>query len=479
MADFKQGTDAEVKSGAAQYKAGAIFSDQAATPVGGTTRTVDRVIPGTQGSTKRVTETTGGEPIFHRIVIYPTQDDQGKVNGADRVVYIIKNGTYQPAAISKDGGKKYLFSDPNYPTMAGVAGADLQKDLNSNESPIRKNLDANTSQALTKAGVPKDQAKTIVASTQNDATTSGGQGDGTNPTGLQVLKPGQVKGTGRNKFPQELRYPLGLGKGTTQDVVQFTMLEYRPQEFDATQAGFTARKRDVSGKGIGTVYLPVPAGIRDSNGANWTSADMNAFQAAIVDLSKESIEKGAEGFKNVAENIAGKIDRASPELKQAVIQTFTAKATGVQGILARTQGAVINPNMELLFSGPTLRSFAFTYKLSARSKDEAKQIIQIIRFFKQGMSPQKSESNIFLKAPHTFQVRYLLRGQGEHPYIGKMKECALQNFSVNYTPEGNYATYEDGFMVSYEISMQLQELEPVFNNDYTELDNDADSQIGF
>ena len=364
--------------------------------------------------------------------------------------------------------------------MAGVAGAGLQKDLNSGKSPIHKNLDTNTSQSLTKAGVPKDQAKTVVASTQNDATTSGGQGDGTNPTGLQVLKSGQVKGTGRNKFPQELRYPSGLGKGTTQDVVQFTMLEYRPQEFDATQAGFTARERDVSGKGIGTVYLPVPAGIRDSNGANWTSADMNAFQAAIVDLAQETIKEGAEGGLNQAKEIVGKIPGASDELKNAVIQTFVAKATGAQGILARTQGAIINPNMELLFSGPTLRSFAFTYKLSARSYTEAQQIIQIIRFFKQGMSPQKSESNIFLKAPHTFQVRYLLRGQVEHPYIGKMKECALQNFTVNYTPENNYATYEDGFMVSYEIGMQLQELEPVYNNDYGNLDGSkTDEEIGF
>lgn len=468
MADFKQGTDAEVKSGAAQYKAGAIVSDEASTFVGGKPR---EDAPGV---------IVGGTKIYHRTVVYPTQDDQGKVNGADRVVYIVKDGKYQPAAISKDGGKTYQFSDPNYPTMAGVAGADLQKDLKSNKSRIHKNLDTNTSQSLTKAGISKEQAKTVVASTENDASQDGESGDGSNPVGLQEFKPGQVKGTGRNKFPQELRYPLGLGKATTQDVVQFTMLEYRPQEFDATQAGFTARERDVSGKGIGTVYLPVPAGIRDSNGANWTSADMNAFQAAIVDLGQETIKEGADGGVNQAREIVGKIPRASDELKNAVIQTFVAKATGVQGILARTQGAVINPNMELLFSGPTLRSFAFTYKLSARSYTEAQQIIQIIRFFKQGMSPQKSESNIFLKAPHTFQVRYLLRGQGEHPYIGKMKECALQNFTVNYTPENNYATYEDGFMVSYEISMQLQELEPVYNNDYGNLDgSEIDNEIGF
>jgi len=116
--------------------------------------------------------------------------------------------------------------------------------------------------------------------------------------------------------------------------------------------------------------------------------------------------------------------------------------------------------------------------MSARNDTEAKTIIKIIRFFKQGMSPQKSSSNLFLKSPHTFKIRYLLRGQNgnEHPYIGKIKECALQSFTVNYTPEGQYATFRDGVLVSYEITMQFQELEPIFNSDYP---NDNDASIGY
>ena len=46
------------------------------------------------------------------------------------------------------------------------------------------------------------------------------------------------------------------------------------------------------------------------------------------------------------------------------------------------------------------------------------------------------------------------------------KECALTNMSMKYTPDGNYATYEDGVMSSYEMTMQFKELEPVFNDDY-------------
>ena len=54
----------------------------------------------------------------------------------------------------------------------------------------------------------------------------------------------------------------------------------------------------------------------------------------------------------------------------------------------------------------------------------------------------------------------------EHPYIGQIKECALESFNVDYTPEGQYATFSDGIMVSYQITMQFRELEPIFNDDY-------------
>ena len=89
------------------------------------------------------------------------------------------------------------------------------------------------------------------------------------------------------------------------------------------------------------------------------------------------------------------------------------------------------------------------------------------------MSPIRTESNLFLKAPNTFKIQYLHRPQGEtadHPYIGRIKECALQSVTTSYTPEGQYATFSDGVMVSYQLTMQFQELEPIFNDDYEEIE---------
>jgi hypothetical protein len=169
---------------------------------------------------------------------------------------------------------------------------------------------------------------------------------------------------------------------------------------------------------------------------------------------------------------------------KALGATFAAAA--VRGnnaeILSRAEGAVINPNLELLFNGPQLRPFNFTFKLAAREKKESDNIIKILNFFKRGSSAIRTESNLFLKAPHTFHIQYLHMGQSgeDHPFIGRIKECALQSITTSYTPEGQYATFNDGAMVSYQITMQFSELEPIFNDDYERIgDKATDTEIGF
>ena len=132
--------------------------------------------------------------------------------------------------------------------------------------------------------------------------------------------------------------------------------------------------------------------------------------------------------------------------------------------------------MELLFRGPALRPFGFTFRLSPRDREESGTVLKIIRMFKQSMAPQTTPSSLFLKASNTYRLEFLTSGGGKHRYLPKVKECALSDFSVNFTPDGSYMTYENNSMVSYEISFSFQEIEPVYNSDY---DNDGDTSIGY
>ena len=128
-------------------------------------------------------------------------------------------------------------------------------------------------------------------------------------------------------------------------------------------------------------------------------------------------------------------------------------------------------NMELLFNGPTLRSFSFSFKMTPRSPSEAQECKNIIRSFKSNMAPKTKNtgsvggSGVFLKTPNVFELRYK-KGNGDHPFLHKFKQCFLTNVSVNYTGEGVYTTYDDATPVSMQIDLSFKELEPIYDVDY-------------
>ena len=271
-------------------------------------------------------------------------------------------------------------------------------------------------------------------------------------------------------------YPETL-RQTEQDVIKFTILKYQPKGFKAREntLDFFGERNIFKGrKPVGTVILPIPANIGDSNSCDWGENSMNAIQAAVANIGLEFLTG-----TNLAEQIGATtkgVQANKDQIKEVLGAAVVEAATGGQGgaLLSRTKGVIMNPNMELLFKKPQLRPFTFTFKLAPRSRKEAVQVINIIRTFKQSMAPIRSESNLFLRTPHTYRLQYMTRGK-VHPYLNMFKECALTNLNMKYTPDGNYSTYEDGVMTAYEMTMQFKELEPVFNDDY---EMSASSTIG-
>jgi hypothetical protein len=449
--------------------AGSICSGQARTKVGVTYRNVNVEQP--DGSIKVVKQPRGGTGIYHA--------SASKINPDGSVttdVYIIKDGSWQKAATTNDGGKTYTFDDD-------VAGAGLQKELSDPKGAIHKNIDANINKAADKAELPKEEKDKLVDGNDKKASTE--EGDDENKTGDSKIPASETEianvpaeTNSRNSFPTCV-YPLDLAT-TKQDVIRITMLEYVPKDFSVKTFGFSDREKARNRNSIGTVTLPIPGGIQDNQSVQWSGQNMNALEAAAANVALTTIGKGFDAGAQSAIDIVDVVSKNSGEVSTALSNAFAGAASGTGGqLLTRTTGAVINPNLELLFGGPSLRTFSFKFKMNAREKRESEAIVKIIRFFKQGGAPQKSPSHLFLKSPHTFLIQYLHRGEGENPFMGRIKECALQSISVNYTPEGNYATFPDGEMTSYELTLGFGELEPIFNSDYSELDGDQDTMIGF
>jgi hypothetical protein len=303
----------------------------------------------------------------------------------------------------------------------------------------------------------------------------------TNTDELDSVKKGTRRGEG--SYGGDMKYPINLAS-EVQDVIKFSILEYVP-----SLQGAPGRERIVTLEGgspivvgskrIGVITLPIPAGISDSNPMGWNNESLNVLQEAAGRVADTILKGGTvDEAGKTAEDLAKK--GTSPDGADAIRGIFTNLAAQAGGLAQRTQGAINNNNVELLFSGPSLRSFSFTFLFYPREPNEAIEVRRIIRAFKQAMSVKRSATSLLLKSPHTFAIQYMTSKDGKavaHPYLNRFKECALTSCSVEYTPDGTYMTYDgpEKSMTAYRLSLSFQELEPLFDDEYG-LDDD---NIGF
>ncbi len=248
----------------------------------------------------------------------------------------------------------------------------------------------------------------------------------------------------------------------------------------------------------GTILLPIPSNVSDANNVSYGESRLNGLAAAGIsaagNLGEKAFDKllGGESFDlktevtNTGEKLGNKIvtmmggdgstaaitaaDVITKQLTASAVNIFDANVTANQ-LLARSNGEIINPNLEILFSDVTLRNFAFRYKLTPRNKYEAEQVKLIIRAFKRNMAPQAigsdGASDFFLRSPNVFKLRYR-SGNKDHPFLNKFKQCFLSDMQTKYTGEGIYSTYDDGTPVSIELSLSFKEIQPIYDIDYDE-----------
>ena len=437
---------------------------------------------------------TGSEEKYFTLVNKKTgeievwQDNPDGINRTDkRIGNISKNGKikYHSNWFSNVSEKdRKLVNDniteiKNQSLKTATNGIIEEKGLDPGPAGAEANKLTNTKKALT----PEDYATTGA-----DAQTAiEKQQDAIKEFGVQTGT--REKDFGVHVFPTTLRIDKDA-----QDFLKFDMMAYKPSKMkgdhnDIKSLGIDREPTDR--ESIGTVVLPIPGGIRDQQNVSWNSETINAVELAAAQLALTMIEKNVSAGIDL---LGAKVQAAleTSETKAAVSTYLAGQAAGGKDIMARTTGAIMNPNMELLFNGPEMRNFSFSFLLAPRDDKEAKTVISIIRFFKQGMAPIRSKSRLFLKSPHTFRLAYKHRtrlnkeGEGsgqkktsrDHPYLNKFKECALGSLGVDYAPNGNYSTYEDGVMTAYRLTMNFREMSPIYNDDYKDA-NPLPAEIGF
>jgi len=308
--------------------------------------------------------------------------------------------------------------------------------------------------------------------------------------------------------PLILSYPNDGSFSNTQDHVVIEQFTYRPPQESLFRTGQnlnTGNFAQIITQGltrnsnlrsfVGMVKLPIPNQLAISNGVSWGEDRANPVEAAAffgaLGLAQNALDKN---IANVFGGFLGGFSDLMDELKKGgvgsgtpsglLLSSFISQyALGKIGInvdpaqfIARGTGTTINPNLELLFNGPKLRSFSFTFEFAPIGLNDATAARRVMRFFKQGMAAKRFKStSIFIGSPNVFRISYRGSGNKSIKGLNKFKICALTSCEINYTPEGVYQSYDDPNAVSMPVrtnmTLSFTELTPIFEQDYLNQDD--------
>jgi hypothetical protein len=139
-------------------------------------------------------------------------------------------------------------------------------------------------------------------------------------------------------YPQKMR--------NDQDRIVFERYAYEPKMASDPKEQFT----HAGGSAISRIILPIQSGISDTNSVDWGGANLNPVEMFGVKTAMEALTK--QKFSEVAIDAMDEFQRAMTSNKDMLKYYFAQEAVGVQGLLSRASGSVLNPNLSLLFNGP-------------------------------------------------------------------------------------------------------------------------------
>jgi len=472
---------------------------------------------------KKGNKTSDGEETFEREVTLNRYEDpsnnQTKKKKKVKVKIYAKSGKVEfydnknTLLLTKESDGQTTQNSPNEAfKYLGVGNDDTQKQLTTELKEARLKVVQNAEEIKDTATLEDLKTKTGYKSKINNidppATTE--TEENTDEPGKEEITPltEEERDANQKKIEEALTrkdYPTGrLGSGyyrypiTTvpdelgYDFIRITAYEYTAGGKNALRIGKgrpSAKERLVQdSKKLETVLLPMQPNFSESNAVTWGGDNINPAQligasAAAAGISflgnlgqPGNVETLQRSLAGIGQEITDMIqdDVTGP----ALVAYFAGQAVGAN-ILGRTAGATLNPNLELLFTGPNLRTFNFNFRFTPRSPKEAKEIKEIIRVFKKNMAVQRSMSNLFLLTPNVFTVEYIYNSKGSkagelHPYLNIFKPMAMTNLNVNYTPDGTYMTYNDGgSLTAYDLQMSFGEIEPIYSDEYSSNDTDV------
>lgn len=231
----------------------------------------------------------------------------------------------------------------------------------------------------------------------------------------------------------------------------------------------------------GKVTLPLSAGLNFNDNAVYQNADLGLIAGALETAS------GAEGKFTLSD---GNLSAAGAALAAQKLSGLAGEALGGAAgllagrgnrLLAGGVGAIAGadllnqlpnalasatrfapaPNERVLFKRMNIRKFSFQFKMVAFSEAEAKEIKNIITFFRTEMYPEQvnlttgGDLPLALKFPNVFDIRIKNR-KGNNPAY-KIQRCYLESVATTFNATSP-TMYRGEYFMEVDIGLSFSEI---------------------
>lgn len=203
---------------------------------------------------------------------------------------------------------------------------------------------------------------------------------------------------------------------------------------------------------VSAISLYVPETLVKSYSVDWgvenSESMMSGSTVAQTILAGQELGKQNRGFVDSLKLIA------TPSVSQAATKALNGMKYA-QKSLGITPG---NTKAELLFNAVDFNQFSFDYRFAPKSEKEAANVLSIIRMFRHHMLPEYYDKlNYLYIYPSEFEVSYWT-GTDENPYLEQHMTAVLRNVTINYNPNGQFMTFDNGMPTHINLTLQFQEL---------------------
>jgi len=202
------------------------------------------------------------------------------------------------------------------------------------------------------------------------------------------------------------------------------------------------------------IALHSPNNMSTTYSMNYDEEDLDIYAMGVAAAGGTAAGIEALAQKG-ASNVSG--EGALSSIAAAGLGLGLSKLPGTAGI-SKLTGLAPNPRKEQLFKHVYFRTFNFDYQFYPRDHIEAEKVLNIIYEFKLHMHPEFKDANNFLYIyPSEFDIFYY-NGTQENKNVNRHTSCVLTDMTVNYSPNGQFTTFENGMPTQINITLTFKEL---------------------